>query len=99
MRYISMFSGIEAASVAWPPLGCTPLAFAEIERAPSAIPPHRHPPVPHPGAMSAPRHDQAEGPGNDTARRRKEKQQSEREPEGRRHGNQQGRNQGHVERK
>ena len=31
MRYISLFSGIEAASVAWAPLGWEPLAFAEIE--------------------------------------------------------------------
>ena len=31
LRYISLFSGIEAASVAWEPLGFTPVAFAEIE--------------------------------------------------------------------
>ena len=31
MRYISLFSGIEAASAAWAPLGWEPLAFAEIE--------------------------------------------------------------------
>lgn len=31
MRYISLFSGIEAASVAWAPQGWEPLAFAEIE--------------------------------------------------------------------
>lgn len=31
MNYISLFSGIEAASVAWGPLGWTPVAFAEIE--------------------------------------------------------------------
>lgn len=31
MRYISLFSGIEAASAAWAPLGWEPFAFAEIE--------------------------------------------------------------------
>ena len=29
MRYVSLFSGIEAASVAWGPLGWEPVAFAE----------------------------------------------------------------------
>lgn len=31
MNYVSIFSGIEAASVAWEPLGWEPLAFSEIE--------------------------------------------------------------------
>lgn len=31
MRYVSLFSGIEAASVAWGPLGFEPVAFAEVE--------------------------------------------------------------------
>ena len=31
MRYISLFSGIEAASVAWEHLGWEPVAFSEIE--------------------------------------------------------------------
>ena len=31
MRYVSLFSGIEAASVAWEPLGWEPVAFAEVE--------------------------------------------------------------------
>lgn len=31
MNYISLFSGIEAASVAWGPLGWNPVAFSEIE--------------------------------------------------------------------
>lgn len=31
MRYISLCSGIEAASVAWQPLGWQPMAFAEID--------------------------------------------------------------------
>jgi DNA (cytosine-5)-methyltransferase 1 len=31
IRYLSICSGIEAASVAFRPLGWTPVAFAEIE--------------------------------------------------------------------
>lgn len=31
MKYISIFSGIEAATVAWQPLGWEPLAFSEID--------------------------------------------------------------------
>ena len=31
MRYISLFSGIEAATVAWEPLGWEPMAFAEVD--------------------------------------------------------------------
>ena len=31
MRYLSVCSGIEAASVAWHPLGWEPVAFAEVE--------------------------------------------------------------------
>jgi len=37
MRYISTFSGIEAASVAWIPLGWEPLCFSEIDSFPSAV--------------------------------------------------------------
>ena len=37
MRYLSVCSGIEAASVAWEPLGWTPAAFCEIEAFPSAV--------------------------------------------------------------
>ena len=38
MRYVSLFSGIEAASVAWEPLGWEPLLFSEIDEFPSAVP-------------------------------------------------------------
>lgn len=31
MRYVSLFSGIEAATVAWEPLGFEPVAFSEID--------------------------------------------------------------------
>jgi DNA (cytosine-5)-methyltransferase 1 len=37
IRYLSVCSGMEAASVAWHPLGWTPVAFSEIEPFPSAI--------------------------------------------------------------
>ncbi|AOP43682.1 Dam family site-specific DNA-(adenine-N6)-methyltransferase [Edwardsiella piscicida] len=37
MKYGSVCSGIEAASVAWEPLGWTPAWFAEIEAFPSAV--------------------------------------------------------------
>ena len=37
MRYLSLFSGIEAASVAWGPLGWEPVCFAELDEFPSAV--------------------------------------------------------------
>lgn len=45
MKYLSVCSGIEAASVAWHPLGWEPVAFAEIEQFPSAVLGHRWPGV------------------------------------------------------
>ena len=52
MRYLSVCSGIEAASVAWEPLGWTPVAFAEIEKFPAAVLQHRWPHVPNLGDMT-----------------------------------------------
>jgi DNA (cytosine-5)-methyltransferase 1 len=49
MRYGSVCSGIEAASVAWHPLGWTPAWFAEIEAFPAAVLDHRWPGVPNVG--------------------------------------------------
>lgn len=49
MRYLSVCSGIEAASVAWHPLGWEPAAFCEIEAFPSAVLAHRYPNVPNYG--------------------------------------------------
>jgi DNA (cytosine-5)-methyltransferase 1 len=43
MRYGSVCSGIEAASVAWEPLGWTPAWFSEIEPFPSAVLAHHYP--------------------------------------------------------
>ena len=49
MRYVSLFSGVEAASVAWANLGWEPLAFAEVEPFPCAVLAHRFPDVPNLG--------------------------------------------------
>lgn len=52
MRYMSVCSGIEAASVAWHPLGWTPVGFSEIEPFPSAVLAHHYPKVKNYGDMS-----------------------------------------------
>lgn len=52
MRYLSICSGIEAASVAWHPLGWSPIAFSEIDPFPSAVLAHRFPGVPNWGDMT-----------------------------------------------
>ena len=52
MRYLSVCSGIEAASVAWESLGWTPVAFAEIERFPSQVLAHHYPGVANLGDMT-----------------------------------------------
>ena len=44
-KYISLCSGIEAASVAWTALGWEPVAFAEVEPFPSAVLANRFPDV------------------------------------------------------
>jgi len=49
MRYLSVCSGIEAATVAWHPLGWEAAAFAEIEPFPRAVLAHRWPDVPQVG--------------------------------------------------
>ena len=53
MRYISLFSGIEAASVAWGPLGWEPVAFSEIEPFCCRVLEERFPEVPNLGDVSA----------------------------------------------
>jgi DNA (cytosine-5)-methyltransferase 1 len=52
MRYLSVCSGIEAASTAWEPLGFTPVAFSEIEPFACAYLAHRYPNVPNFGDMT-----------------------------------------------
>jgi len=49
MKYLSLFSGIEAASQAWHPLGWQPVAFAEVEPFPNAVLAHHYPAVPNLG--------------------------------------------------
>lgn len=53
MRFGSVCSGIEAASVAWSPLGWEAAWFAEIEPFPSAVLAHHYPDVPNYGDMTA----------------------------------------------
>lgn len=53
LTYGSVCSGIEAASVAWEPLGFKPLWFAEIEPFPSAVLAHHWPSVDNHGDMTA----------------------------------------------
>ncbi len=55
MNFISMFSGIEAASVAFAPMGWKCLALAEIEKFPSSVLAHHYPDVPNVGDMT--KHD------------------------------------------
>lgn len=52
MRYGSVCSGIEAASIAWEPLGFTPLWFSEIEAFPSAVLANHWPNVTNLGDMT-----------------------------------------------
>ena len=52
MRYLSLFSGIEAASVAWRDLDMDPVAFCEIDAFPSAVLAHRFPDVPNLGDIT-----------------------------------------------
>ena len=52
MRYISLCSGIEAASVAWGPLGWAPICFSEVEEFPSEVLRQRFPDVPNVGDVT-----------------------------------------------
>ena len=52
MKYLSVCSGIEAASKAWESIGWKPVAFSEIEPFPSAVLKHHWPKVPNLGDMS-----------------------------------------------
>jgi DNA (cytosine-5)-methyltransferase 1 len=52
MKYISICSGIEAASTAWDSLGWQPIAFSEIEPFPCAVLAHHWPQVPNLGDMT-----------------------------------------------
>ena len=52
MKYLSVCSGVEAASVAWHEMGWSPVAFSEIEPFPSAVLAHHYPNVPNLGDMT-----------------------------------------------
>jgi DNA (cytosine-5)-methyltransferase 1 len=52
MNYLSVCSGIEAATVAWHPLGWNPVGFGEIEKFPSQVLAHHYPNVPNLGDMT-----------------------------------------------
>ena len=52
MRYLSLFSGIEAATVAWEPLGWEAVGFAEFEDFPKAVLAHHYPDVPDLGDVT-----------------------------------------------
>jgi DNA (cytosine-5)-methyltransferase 1 len=53
MRFGSVCSGIEAASVAWEPLGWKAAWFSEIEKFPSSVLAHHYPDTPNLGDMTA----------------------------------------------
>lgn len=55
-RYLSTFSGIEAASVAWEPLGWKPVGFSEVAPFPSAVLAARFPDVPNLGDITLHKH-------------------------------------------
>jgi DNA (cytosine-5)-methyltransferase 1 len=52
MKYLSVCSGIEAASVAWHPFGWEPTAFAEIDKFPCAVLAHHYPSIPNLGDIT-----------------------------------------------
>ena len=52
MKYLSVCSGIEAATVAWHSLGWKAAAYSEIEPFPSAVLAHHYPDVPNVGDMN-----------------------------------------------
>jgi DNA (cytosine-5)-methyltransferase 1 len=52
MKYLSVCSGVEAATVAWHDLGWQPVAFSEIEKFPSEVLAHHYPNVPNMGDMT-----------------------------------------------
>jgi DNA (cytosine-5)-methyltransferase 1 len=52
VKFLSVCSGIEAASVAWQPLGWKAVAFSEIEPFPCAVLAHHYPDTPNWGDMT-----------------------------------------------
>ena len=60
MRYLSVCSGIEAATVAWHPLGWRATAFAEIDVFASAVLAHHYPDIPNHGDFTTIQGDEYE---------------------------------------
>ena len=58
MRYLSVCSGIEAATAAWHPLGWEAAAFSETEAFPRAVLRHHYPDVPLHGDFTSIRGDE-----------------------------------------
>jgi len=52
LRFLSVCSGMEAASVAWEPLGWKAVGFSEIEPFPCAVLSHRYPNIPNYGSLT-----------------------------------------------
>lgn len=52
MRFLSLFSGIEAASIAWKPMGWECVGVSEIEPFPCAVLAHHYPDVPNLGDVT-----------------------------------------------
>ena len=52
MRYVSLFSGVEAATLAWDALGWEPVAFCEVDEFPAAVLANRWPDVPNLGDIT-----------------------------------------------
>ena len=52
MNFLSICSGIEAASVSWNPLGWKSVGFSEIEKFPCAVLAHHYPDTPNYGDMT-----------------------------------------------
>lgn len=52
MKFLSLFSGIEACSVAWKPLGWECVGFSEIEPFPCSLLAHHYPTVPNLGDIT-----------------------------------------------
>lgn len=52
MRFLSLFSGIEACTVAWKPLGWECVAFSEIEPFPCSLLAHHYPDIPNLGDVT-----------------------------------------------
>jgi len=64
MRFLSLFSGIEAATCAWSPLGWECAAVAEVEPFPCSLLKHHYPTVPNLGDVTKITHEQVSALGH-----------------------------------